>query len=79
MSHETGNRLRRIRTPRTARSAPSAIVASASGTLIVSISANASTATPHWTNTVGANARYSWTGRMSELEREISWPDCTRS
>ena len=37
------------------------IATNASGTLIVSISANARTATPHCTRTVGAIARYIWT------------------
>ena len=27
----------------------------------------------------GAKVRYIWTERMSELAREMSWPDWTRS
>ena len=33
----------------------------------------------HWTRIIGANVMYIWTERMSELAREMSWPDCTRS
>ena len=55
------------------------IATNASGTLMVSIRMKARTATLHCTNTIGAIARYICTWRMSELPREMSWPDCTRS
>ncbi len=51
----------------------------ASGTLIVSISPNATTAIRHCTMIDGPNVRYIWIDRMSELARDISSPVCTRS
>ena len=39
----------------------------------------ATTAMEHWTRMDGANVMYIWTERMSELAREMSCPDCTRS
>ena len=40
---------------------------------------NATTAIEHWTMMFGPKVRYICTERMSELAREISWPDWTRS
>ena len=51
----------------------------ARGTLIDSMYPNATTAMAHWTRMLGAKVRYIWTDRMSELDREMSWPDWTRS
>ncbi len=51
----------------------------ASGTLIDSMKPKATTAMLHWTRIMGANVMYICTDRMSELAREISWPDWTRS
>ncbi len=33
----------------------------------------------HCTRIIGAKVMYICTDRMSELAREMSWPDCTRS
>ena len=56
-----------------------AMATKASGTLIESMKPKATTAIEHWTRINGAKVRYICTERMSELAREISWPDCTRS
>ena len=55
------------------------IATMASGTLIDSISTNATTAIRHCTRIDGPNDRYICTARMSEPDRDISSPDCTRS
>ena len=44
-----------------------------------SMKMKATTAMEHWTRIMGAKVRYIWTERMSELAREMSCPDCTRS
>ena len=56
-----------------------AIATNASGTLVASMYPKATTAMEHWTMINGAKVRYICTERMSELAREISCPDCTRS
>ena len=56
-----------------------AMATKASGTLMESMKAKATSAMEHCTRIMGANVRYICTERMSELAREISWPDCTRS
>ena len=56
-----------------------AMATKARGTLIDSMKMKATTAMEHWTRMDGAKVMYIWTERMSELAREISWPDCTRS
>ena len=55
------------------------IATNANGTLIDSMYPKATTAIAHWTRIEGPNVRYIWTDRISELAREISWPDWTRS
>ena len=56
-----------------------AMATNASGTLMESMKPNATIAMEHCTRIMGANVRYICTERMSELAREISCPDCTRS
>ena len=56
-----------------------AMATKARGTLIESMTPKAMTAIEHWTRISGANVMYIWTERMSELAREMSWPDWTRS
>ena len=56
-----------------------AMATKASGTLMVSMTQKAMTAIEHWTRISGAKVMYIWTERMSELAREMSWPDWTRS
>ena len=56
-----------------------AMATKASGTLMESMKANATKAMEHCTRIMGAKVRYICTERMSELAREMSWPDCTRS
>jgi hypothetical protein len=79
ISHDTGNICFRMRTPTIHTNGIVDIVTNARGTLIDSISAKARMATLHCTRMLGANARYICTERMSELAREMSCPDCTRS
>ncbi len=55
------------------------IATRASTTLIESMKPKATTATRHCTRIDGPKIRYICTARISELAREISWPDCTRS
>ena len=56
-----------------------AMATKASGTLMESMNAKATNAMEHCTRIIGANVRYICTERMSELAREISCPDWTRS
>ena len=56
-----------------------AMAMKAKGTLMDSMKMKATTAIEHCTRIMGAKVMYIWTERMSELAREISWPDCTRS
>ena len=56
-----------------------AMATKASGTLMESMKPKATTAMEHCTRIIGAKVRYICTERMSELAREISCPDCTRS
>ncbi|GAB7051637.1 hypothetical protein JCM9534A_67630 [Catenuloplanes indicus JCM 9534] len=79
ITHDTGNIARRMRSPSTPISGIVAIATHASGTLMVSISPNATSAIAHCTTIDGPNARYICTARMSALDRDISSPDCTRS
>ena len=56
-----------------------AMATKASGTLMDSMKPKATRAMEHWTRMDGAKVMYIWTDRMSELAREMSCPDCTRS
>ncbi len=56
-----------------------AMATKASGTSMCSMKPKATMAMEHWTRMDGANVMYIWTDRMSELAREMSCPDCTRS
>ncbi len=55
------------------------IVMAVSVRLIHAISEIATTKLSSWTATMGAKARNIWTERMSEFEREMISPVCTRS
>ena len=56
-----------------------AMATKARGTSIESMKPKATMAMEHWTRIDGAKVMYIWTERMSQLAREMSWPDCTRS
>jgi hypothetical protein len=56
-----------------------AMAMKARATLMESMKPNATTAMEHWTRMEGAKVMYICTERMSELAREMSWPDWTRS
>ena len=79
MSHDTGNIDLRILTPTKKTKGMVAMATKARGTLIDSMKPKATTAMQHCTRIIGAKVMYICTERMSELAREMSWPDCTRS
>ena len=56
-----------------------AMAMKARGTLMDSMKPKATMAMEHCTRMEGAKVMYICTDRMSELAREISCPDCTRS
>ena len=72
MSQDTGNMSLRIFTPTQNTSGMVAMATNARPTLMLSMYAEATTATPHWTRMDGAKARYICTERMSELARDMS-------
>ena len=79
ISQETGKIALRMLTPSTPITGMVTIATIASGPLIDSINPNATTAIRHCTRIDGPNDRYICTARMSEPERDISSPVCTRS
>ena len=79
ISQDTGNIDLRILTPTITTKGIVAMATKARGTLMESMKQNATTAMLHCTRMLGAKVRYICTERMSELAREMSCPDCTRS
>ena len=79
MIQEMGNMTWRIRMPAQNRNGITDMATRASGTLIESMKQKATIPMQHCTRISGANVAYICTERMSELAREMSWPDWTRS
>ena len=74
-----GNITLRILMPTQKRIGIVAIAIKAKGTLMANMNPKATTPMAHCTMIKGANVAYIWTDRISELAREMSWPDCERS
>ena len=79
MSHDTGNIDLRMRWPTMKTKGMVNMATKARATLIESMKPKATRAMLHCTRIIGAKVMYICTERMSELAREMSWPDWTRS
>jgi hypothetical protein len=77
--HEIGNIRSRMRTPTRYTNGSGSRATTASGTCTASMRPKANRKLTTCSTISGANVRNICTERMSELAREMSCPDCTRS